>query len=44
MQDQHPYLGPGVAGGQSLAVRPHTEHRIALARVELGYDRDLHQR
>ena len=44
MQDEHPNIGAGVAGGEGLPVGPHAEHGIMRAGVELGYDGDLHTR
>ena len=41
MQDQDADLGAGAARGERLAVRPHAQHGVAMARVELGDDRDL---
>ncbi len=43
MQDQHAHLRTPVARGERLAVSPDAQHRVALARVELGYDGNLHQ-
>jgi hypothetical protein len=37
----YPYLSARVARGKCLAVCPHAQHRVALTRVELGYDDDL---
>ena len=42
MQDEDAHLRAPVARGERLAVRPDAQHRVALARVELGYDGDLH--
>ena len=44
VQDEHAHLRAGVARGERLAVRPDAQHRVALARVELGYDGDLRAR
>ena len=42
VQDEHAHVGPGVARGERLAVRPDAEHRVGGARVVLGDDRDAH--
>ena len=42
MQHEHAHVGPGVAGGQRLAVRPDAEHRVGGARVVLGDDDHAH--
>ena len=42
-QCENAHLGPGVARGHRLAVRPDAQHRIAARRVPLGYDRDAHR-
>ena len=42
MQDEHAHVGPGVARGERLAVRPHAEHRVGGARVVLGDDGHAH--
>ncbi len=45
MQDEDPRTSaPAGARGERLTVRPDAQHRVAPARVELGYDGDLHQR
>ena len=42
VQHQHSDLGAGVACRERLPVRPHAEHRVGGAGVELGDDGDLH--
>ncbi len=42
VQHEHVDVRSGRAGGLRLAVRPHAEHRIMGAGVELGEDRDAH--
>ncbi len=44
VQDQHPHLRARVTRGERLPVGPHAQHRVAAARVELGYDGDPHRR
>src|SRR5262249_4933783 len=44
VQDEHPYLGAGVARGECLAVGPDAVYRIAGAREVLREDEDLHAR
>jgi hypothetical protein len=42
VEDEHAHIRACIACGERLAVRPYTQHGIALARIELGYDGDLH--
>jgi len=44
VQHEHAHIRSGIARGNRLAMSPDPEHRIAAARIELGYDDDLHQR
>ncbi len=44
MQHQHVHLRSRGLCGERLTVRPHPQHGIARAGVELRYDGDLHQR
>ncbi len=44
VQHDHANLRSSVARGQRLAMSPNAQHRVALARVELRDDDDLHQR
>jgi hypothetical protein len=43
MQDEDAYIRAGIACGERLPVSPDAQYRVASARVELGYDGDLHQ-
>ena len=43
VEHEHADLGAGVAGRHGLAMRPHAEHPIGGARVELGDDGDPHR-
>jgi hypothetical protein len=42
MQDEHAHLRAGFACRERLAVGPDAQHGVTLARIELGYDGDLH--
>jgi glycosyltransferase involved in cell wall biosynthesis len=44
MEHEHGHLGTCVPRRYRLSVRPHSQHRIVSARVELGYDRHAHGR
>ena len=42
VQDEHAHVGPGVACGERLPVRPDAEHRVGGARVVLGDNGHAH--